>query len=698
MSELSKIFGSQVFNDSVMRAKLPTATYNAVKNIIENNLTLDSNLAEAIASAMKEWAIEKGATHYSHWFQPMTGMTAEKHDSFLSTTKDGNIIMEFSGKELIKGESDASSFPTGGIRATFEARGYTAWDCTSPAFVKGRTLYIPTAFCSYSGEALDKKTPLLRSMDALNKHGMRVLRALGNTSSKKVISYVGAEQEYFLIDRDLFMKRKDLIYTGRTLFGSRPPKGQEMGDQYYAAIKTRVLGFMQDLDIELWRLGIPGKIRHNETAPAQHEIAPIYNTVNVATDQNQLMMETMKKVAAKHGLACLLHEKPFDGVNGSGKHNNWSIGTDDGVNLLDPGPEPHKNPLFLLILSIIIKAVDVYAEVIRSSVANAGNDLRLGTHEAPPAIISIFLGDQLTDIIRQIEEEGEATNSLHSSKVKMGASALPIFAKDFNDRNRTSPFAFTGNRFEFRMVGSSRSIAGPNFIINTAIADIFAEVADRLEAAEDAQAEAKAITAEFIRNHKRIIFNGDNYSQEWVEEADRRGLSNINNFIDAKRTLLQEKNVKMFERMRVLSEKENQSRYEVLVENYNKINKIEALTAIEMVERDILPVVHRYIGEIASCINQVKETGINIVLETQKRLLEDISVLAVSADKKVRKLKEIVDEVSSINDVTEQSVAYRDEVIPVMRSLREDIDQLEALVDAQYWPIPTYGDMLFGME
>ncbi|HZK25998.1 MAG TPA: glutamine synthetase III [Thermoclostridium sp.] len=697
MSELSKIFGSQVFNDSVMREKLPAATYHEVKDIIVNNMTLDSNLAEAIASAMKEWAIEKGATHYSHWFQPMTGMTAEKHDSFLSTTKDGNIIMEFSGKELIKGESDASSFPTGGIRVTFEARGYTAWDFTSPAFVKDRTLYIPTAFCSYSGEALDKKTPLLRSMDALNKHGMRVLRALGNTTAKKVVSCVGAEQEYFLIDRKMFMKRKDLIYNGRTLFGASPPKGQEMGDQYYAAIKTRVLSFMQDLDVELWRLGIPGKTRHNETAPAQHEIAPIFNIVNVATDQNQLMMETMKKVAAKHGLACLLHEKPFEGVNGSGKHNNWSIGTDDGVNLLDPGSKPHKNPLFLLILSIIIKAVDVYAEVIRSSVASAGNDLRLGTHEAPPAIISICLGDQLTDIIEQIDKGGEATNSIGSSKVKMGASALPIFAKDFNDRNRTSPFAFTGNRFEFRMVGSSRSIAGPNFIINT-IADIFSEVADRLEAVKDPNAEAKVITAEFIRKHKRIIFNGDNYSQEWVKEAEKRGLSNIDNFVDAKRTLLQETNVKMFERMCVLSEKENHSRYEVLVENYNKTNKIEALTAIEMVERDILPVVYRYIGEIASCINQVKATSINTAVETQERILEDISVLAVSADKKVRNLKAILKEVSSIDDTTSQSIEYRDKVIPTMKSLRKDIDELETFVDAKYWPMPTYGDMLFGMD
>lgn len=698
MSELAKIFGSNVFNDSVMREKLPTATYKALRNIIDNNLTLDPTLAEIVASAMKEWAIERGATHYCHWFQPMTGLTAEKHNSFISTSNDGKIIMEFSGKELIKGESDASSFPNGGIRATFEARGYTAWDFTSPAFVKDKTLYIPTAFCSYSGEALDKKTPLLRSMDALNREGLRVLRALGNKTARKVIPYVGAEQEYFLIDRGLFMRRKDLIYTGRTLFGARPPKGQEMGDQYYASIKTRVLNFMQDLDVELWKLGIPGKIRHNEAAPAQHEIAPIYNIVNVAADQNQLMMETMRKVAAKHGLACLLHEKPFAGVNGSGKHNNWSIGTDDGVNLLDPGPEPHKNSLFLLFLAAVIKAIDVYADVIRSSVANAGNDYRLGAHEAPPAIVSIFLGDQLTDIIEQIEREGEAKKSFCSAKMEMGASALPVFSKDITDRNRTSPIAFTGNKFEFRMVGSSLSIAGPNFIINTAVADILSEIADRLEASGNSEEEAKKITQEFIRNHKRIIFNGDNYSEEWKKEAERRGLSNINNFVDAKKTLLQEKNIRMFARMGVLSEKECYSRYEILMENYNKTIKIEALTAIEMVERDILPAVYGYITEIASCINQVRATGIHIILDTQERLLTDISTLAVSAEEKVRKLKEAVNEASSISDVSSQGVAYRDKVIPVMQSLRRDIDTLETMIDTKHWPIPTYGDMLFGME
>lgn len=698
MSELSKIFGSQVFNDAVMREKLPTATYKALKNIIDNNLTLDPNLAEVVASAMKEWALDLGATHYCHWFQPMTGTTAEKHDSFISTTTGGSIIMEFSGKELIKGESDASSFPNGGIRATFEARGYTAWDCTSPAFVKDKTLYIPTAFCSYSGEALDKKTPLLRSMDALSRQGVRVLRALGNKTVKKVISYVGAEQEYFLVDKEMFMKRKDLIYTGRTLFGAKPPKGQEMGDQYYASIKTRVLAFMQDLDVELWKLGIPGKTRHNEAAPAQHEIAPIYNTTNVATDQNQLMMETMKKVAARHGLACLLHEKPFAGVNGSGKHNNWSIGTDEGVNLLNPGPEPHHNTLFLLMIAAVIKAVDVYTDVIRSSAANSGNDYRLGAHEAPPAIISVFLGDQLTDIIEQIDRMGEATNSICSCQMELGALALPKFAKDITDRNRTSPFAFTGNKFEFRMVGSSASIAGPNFVLNAAVADILSEVADRLEAAEDKVCEAKKITAEYIKEHKRIIFNGDNYSDEWVKEAERRGLPNISNFVDAKRTLLLEENIEMFSRQGVLSEKESLSRFEILMENYNKTINIEALTAVEMAKRDILPVVMRYLGDLSHTYNQIKATGVHQALDTQEELLTEISIRAASAYAKVRDLEKAIADTAVIHDVTTQGTCYRDRVIPVMKSLREDIDRLEMLVDARYWPMPTYGDLLFGIH
>jgi glutamine synthetase len=696
--ELGRIFGSKVFSDSVMREKLPTATYKALKKIIDNNLDLDPNLAEIVASAMKEWALDMGATHYCHWFQPMTGTTAEKHDSFLSTEKNGNIIMEFSGKALIRGESDASSFPTGGIRATFEARGYTAWDCTSPAFVKDKTLYIPTAFCSYSGEALDKKTPLLRSMDAINRQGLRVLRALGNTTAKKVISYVGAEQEYFLVDRDLFMKRKDLIYTGRTLFGSRPPKGQEMGDQYYASIKTRVLSFMQDLDEELWKLGIPGKTRHNEAAPGQHEIAPIFNTSNVATDQNQLMMETMKRVAERHGFACLLHEKPFATVNGSGKHINWNIGTDDGYNLLKPGPQPHHNNIFLLMLAVVMRAVDVYSGVIRSSAANSGNDCRLGAHEAPPAIISIFLGDQLTDIIEQIEKTGEATNSKGSDQMEMGAVTLPKFKKDYTDRNRTSPFAFTGNKFEFRMVGSSASIAGPNFVLNAAVADILEEVADRLEAAEDKEGEAKRIVVEFIKKHKRIIFNGDNYSEEWVKEAERRGLSNLTNFMDAKKTLLLEENIEMFSRQGVLSEKESLSRYEILVENYNKSIKIEALTAIEMVRRDILPAVMRYIGVLSADYNQMKSTGVHQALDMQKELLEEISTLAASAYNYVKKLEKVVAETAEIKDVTMQGTSYRDQVIPVMEELRRNIDRLETIVDSKYWPMPTYGDLLFGIQ
>jgi len=535
-------------------------------------------------------------------------------------------------------------------------------------------------------------------MDALSKQGVRVLRALGNTTVKKVISYVGAEQEYFLVDREMFMKRKDLIYTGRTLFGARPPKGQEMGDQYYASMKTRVLAFMQDLDVELWKLGIPGKTRHNEAAPAQHEIAPIFNTTNVATDQNQLMMETMKKVAARHGLACLLHEKPFAGVNGSGKHVNWSIGTDDGINLLDPGSEPHKNTLFLLMIAAVIRAVDVYTDVIRSSAANSGNDYRLGSHEAPPAIISVFLGDQLTDIIEQIDRTGEAKNSICSSQMELGALALPKFPKDITDRNRTSPFAFTGNKFEFRMVGSSASIAGPNFVLNSAVADILSEVADRLEKAEDKLCEAKKITAEFIKKHKRIIFNGDNYSEEWIKEAERRGLPNITNFIDAKKTLLLEKNIEMFSRQGVLSEKESLSRYEILMENYNKTINIEALTAVEMAKRDILPAVMRYLGDLSHAYNQMKATGVNHVLETQEELLEEISSRAASAYAKVKELEKAVAETAAIHDVTIQGTCYRDRVIPVMKSLREDIDKLEMLIDSKYWPMPTYGDLLFGIQ
>jgi len=697
MSELSKIFGSKVFNDAVMRERLPKTAYQALKNTIENNLPLNKEIAEVVASAMKDWAIEQGATHYSHWFQPMTGLTAEKHDSFISPTSDGRVILEFSGKELIKGEPDASSFPNGGIRATFEARGYTAWDCTSPAFVKNDTLCIPTAFCSYTGEALDKKTPLLRSMDALNKQGMRVLKALGNTTSKKVIPFVGPEQEYFLIDNEVYKARQDLIFTGRTLFGAKPPKGQEMEDQYYASIKTRVMAYMKDLDFELWRLGIPAKTRHNEAAPSQHEVAPIYNTSNVATDQNQLLMETMKNVAARHGFACLLHEKPFAGVNGSGKHNNWSVGTDDGINLFSPGREPHKNELFLLMLACVIKTIDVYGDILRASAANPGNDHRLGANEAPPAIISIFLGEQLTSIVEQILERGEVTDCAQSARMQLGASTLPSFRKDLSDRNRTSPFAFTGNKFEFRMVGSSVSIADANFILNTAFAEILSEVADRLEASKDVKCEVKAITHDFLKDHSRIIFNGDNYTEEWVKEAERRGLPNARNMVDAVKVITTPKSIDLFTKHGVFTERELHSRYEILLENYIKTIHIEATTAIAMVRREIIPAVIRFTTEVATSYNEIKATGLPLSTSTQEELLSQISSLLASANEKVNSLEAALAKLDG-QDIEAKAEGYRDSVFAMLNQLRNDVDKLETLVDKEFWPLPTYAEMLFGVD
>ncbi len=697
MSELSKIFGSKVFNDAVMRERLPKTAYQALKNTIENNLPLNKEIAEVVASAMKDWAIEQGATHYSHWFQPMTGLTAEKHDSFISPTSDGRVILEFSGKELIKGEPDASSFPNGGIRATFEARGYTAWDCTSPAFVKNDTLCIPTAFCSYTGEALDKKTPLLRSMDALNKQGMRVLKALGNTTSKKVIPFVGPEQEYFLIDNEVYKARQDLIFTGRTLFGAKPPKGQEMEDQYYASIKTRVMAYMKDLDFELWRLGIPAKTRHNEAAPSQHEVAPIYNTSNVATDQNQLLMETMKNVAARHGFACLLHEKPFAGVNGSGKHNNWSVGTDDGINLFSPGREPHKNELFLLMLACVIKTIDVYGDILRASAANPGNDHRLGANEAPPAIISIFLGEQLTSIVEQILERGEVTDCAQSARMQLGASTLPSFRKDLSDRNRTSPFAFTGNKFEFRMVGSSVSIADANFILNTAFAEILSEVADRLEASKDVKCEVKAITHDFLKDHSRIIFNGDNYTEEWVKEAERRGLPNARNMVDAVKVITTPKSIDLFTKHGVFTERELHSRYEILLENYIKTIHIEATTAIAMVRREIIPAVIRFTAEVATSYNEIKATGLPLSTSTQEELLSQISSLLASANEKVNSLEAALAKLDG-QDIEAKAEGYRDSVFAMLNQLRNDVDKLETLVDKEFWPLPTYAEMLFGVD
>lgn len=576
MSKINEIFGSSVFNDAVMKERLPKATYKALKKTIEEGTALSPEVADVVASAMKDWAIENGATHFTHWFQPMTGITAEKHDSFINPTADGKVILEFSGKELIKGEPDASSFPSGGLRATFEARGYTAWDCTSPAFIKDDSLCIPTAFCSYNGEALDKKTPLLRSMEAISKQAVRVLRALGNTTTQKVITTVGPEQEYFLIDKAMYDARKDLILTGRTLFGAKPSKGQELEDHYFGTIKERISEFMKELDEELWKLGILAKTKHNEVAPAQHELAPIFSTTNISTDHNQLTMEVMKKVALRHDLYCLLHEKPFAGVNGSGKHNNWSMGTDDGMNLLEPGKSPHENQQFLVFLCAVIKAVDTYPELLRVSAANAGNDHRLGANEAPPAIISMFLGDQLTDVLEQIEK-GPAKSSKTSSELTIGVTTLPPLPKDATDRNRTSPFAFTGNKFEFRMVPSSASIAGCNFVLNTIVAETLSEIAERLENASDVNAEVQSILTEIVKNHKRVIFNGNGYSDEWVEEAERRGLPNIKSTVESAKAMIMEKNMSVLEKHGVLSRVEAESRYEITLENYNKILNIEAL-------------------------------------------------------------------------------------------------------------------------
>ncbi|MEO2601213.1 glutamine synthetase III, partial [Clostridium butyricum] len=609
MSNVNEIFGTSVFNDAVMKERLPKATYKALKKTIEEGTSLKPDVADVVASAMKDWAVEKGATHFTHWFQPMTGITAEKHDAFINPTADGKVILEFSGKELIKGEPDASSFPSGGLRATFEARGYTAWDCTSPAFIKDGSLCIPTAFCSYNGEALDKKTPLLRSMEVLNKQAMRVLRALGNTTSKKVITTVGPEQEYFLIDKKMYDARKDIILTGRTLFGAKPSKGQELEDHYFGVIKPRISAYMKDLDEELWKLGISAKTKHNEVAPGQHELAPIFSTTNIATDNNQLTMEVMKKVADKHGLYCLLHEKPFAGVNGSGKHNNWSMSTDDGMNLLEPGTSPHENKQFLLFLCAVIKAVDEYPDLLRVSAANAGNDHRLGANEAPPAIISIFLGDQLEDVLEQIEK-GPATSSKSSSELTIGVNTLPNLPKDATDRNRTSPFAFTGNKFEFRMVPSSASIGCCNYVLNTIVAETLDEVAGRLEKASNVDAEIQAILTEIAKDHKRVIFNGNGYSDEWVEEAARRGLPNIKSTVEASKAMISEKNLAVLEKYGVLSRKEAEARYEIVLENYNKIINIEALTTLEIAKRQILPAAMKYASSLAESINAIKATGV----------------------------------------------------------------------------------------
>lgn len=698
--DVAEIFGSDVFDDATMKERLPKKIYKELKQTISVGGELDSHVAEVVANAMKDWAIEKGATHYTHWFQPLTGITAEKHDAFISPTDDGGVILEFSGKELIKGEPDGSSFPSGGLRATFEARGYTAWDCTSPAFVhetpSGSTvLCIPTIFCSYTGEALDKKTPLLRSMEALSVQALRIVRAFGDTEAQKVTTSVGPEQEYFLVDRDTYNQREDLIFAGRTLFGAPAPKGQELDDHYFGSIKERVSSYMNDLNEELWKLGVTAKTQHNEVAPAQHELAPIYNTTNIATDHNQLIMETMKKVALRHNLVCLLHEKPFAGINGSGKHNNWSMSTDTGVNLLDPGVTPHQNKQFLLILSAILKAVDEYAPLLRESAANPGNDHRLGANEAPPAIISIFLGEQLEDVLNQLCEKGEATSSKVGGKLDVGVSTVPSFMKDATDRNRTSPFAFTGNKFEFRMVGSTASIADPNTVLNTIVAETLRQAADVLEASDDPIMAAHDLTKKWIGEHIRIIFNGNGYSEEWVEEAERRGLPNIKNMVDALGCLTEEYAVELFERHKVMTRVELTSRQEVGYEAYAKAINIEARTMIDMTKKEIIPAVIKYTTTVAQSVAAVKAVGADA--SVQEASLVDISKNLVAMNAALEKLEAATDKAASIEEPKAQAIAYRDEVFTTMSELREPADALEMLVDKSVWPFPTYGDLLFNV-
>lgn len=691
----SDIFGLNVFNEKVMQERLPKPVYTKLKETITLGLPLDPEVAEVVACVMKDWAVEKGATHYTHWFQPMTGITAGKHDSFLTPTGDGRAIMEFSSKELIKGEPDASSFPSGGLRVTFEARGYTAWDCTSPAFVKDRTLFIPTAFCSYTGEALDLKTPLLRSMAVISKAALRILRLFGDTTTKNVITTMGAEQEYFLVDKEYFMKRKDLIYTGRTLFGARPPKGQELDDHYFGNLKGRVSQFMHELDAELWKLGVTAKTKHNEAAPAQHELAPVFTTTNIATDHNQLTMEVMKKVADDLGLACLLHEKPFAGVNGSGKHNNWSLSTDEGKNLLDSGVTPLDNAQFLIFVCAVIKAVDEYSDLLRFSVASAGNDHRFGSNEAPPTIISVYLGEELTDIFEQIET-GIAKNNGNSRTLEIGVLTLPVLPKDTTDRNRTSPFAFTGNKFEFRMVGSSQSIATPNFIINTIVADALNQIADRLEKAPDFQTEVHNVVEEIIKNHKRIIFNGNNYSEEWVAEAEKRGLPNMKTTVEAIPALIAEKNIRLFERTGVLTPIELHSRYEIQLENYIKTIRIEALTMAEMICRQILPAALYYVKRVADTVSALNSAGADS--KSTKKVLDKLVILTSSLRIDADALNDCIDNLDKMQgDNLLKAKAYQEMVLAIMEDLRKDADKLESMMDANLWPIPTYGDLLFGL-
>ena len=701
MSEVfnvEEIFAKNLFTLTKMRERLTKGAYKEVVRVMNEGGELSMDIANVVAKAMKDWAVENGATHYTHWFQPLTGITAEKHDAFVTHPDEvGNMLTEFSGKELIKGEPDASSFPSGGLRATFEARGYTAWDITSPAFLKesscGPVLCIPTAFCSYTGEALDKKTPLLRSMEALSQQALRIVRLFGNTEATKVVSSVGPEQEYFLVDEGLYMKRTDLMFAGRTLFGAPAPKGQEMEDHYFGVIRERVGGFMKDLNKELWKLGVTAKTQHNEVAPAQHELAPIYETANIAVDHNQIVMETMKRVAISHGMRCLLHEKPYAGVNGSGKHNNWSITTDNGVNLLDPGDTPNENIQFLLVLACILKAVDTHADLLRQSASDVGNDHRLGANEAPPAIISVFLGEQLEDVVNQLIETGAATTVKEGGKLLTGVSTLPDFQKDATDRNRTSPFAFTGNKFEFRMVGSADSIASPNTTLNAIVAEAFCEAADRLEKADDLEEAIHDLIKEYLTKHQRIIFNGNGYADEWVTEAEKRGLPNIKSMIEAADTITTEKSVKLFEKFGIFTKVELESREEIIYETYAKTINIEALTMIDMAGKQIIPAVVKYTKSLADTVNAVEEAGADASMQLE--LLKTVSTKLAAMQTALTKLKKLEEEASAMDDVKAQAFFYKDTVKAAMEELRVPADELEMIVDKEIWPIPTYGELMF---
>ena len=695
MKNLSEMFGSMVFNDSVMQARLPEGVYEQVRQCIKLGTRLDGKTADVVANAMKDWSIEKGVTHFTHWFQPMTGITAEKHDSFLNPVGDGRVIMEFSGKELIQGEPDASSFPTGGLRATFEARGYTAWDPTSYAFIKDGVLCIPTAFCSYGGEALDKKTPLLRSMQAINHQCLRVLRLFGNTDVTAVKTTVGPEQEYFLVDKSVYEKRKDLMYAGRTLFGAKPPKAQELGDHYFGTIKPRVSAFMQELDEELWKLGVPAKTEHNEAAPAQHELAPVFSTTNISADHNQITMELMKKLARKYDMVCLLHEKPFAGVNGSGKHNNWSMTTDTGVNLLEPGETPYENAQFLLMLCAVIQAVDDYQDMLRISVTSASNDLRLGAAEAPPAIVSMFLGEELEEILEAIEKD-EPYGGKEKELIKVGVHALPKFPKDTTDRNRTSPFAFTGNKFEFRMLGSSASISGANVVINTAVAESLRQYADALEGSTDFENDLHELIRSVIRKHKRIIFSGNGYGDEWVREAEKRGLLNLPTTPDCVPHYLAMKNVELFARHRVYTEIELAARYKMKLDNYCKVLHIEALTMLDMARQDILPAVSAFAKELCDTATAKNALGVEAVYETETAAR--VSKLTTEVLTGVRTLEKASDDAEELADVLTRACAYKDNVLSAMSALRESVDELETLTARKYWPYPNYGDLLFSVK